>query len=362
MRNSSKVRAGEWVQVRSKEEILLTLDENGRSEGLPFMPEMFEFCGKQFRVLKRAHKTCDPPNGLQGRRMLHAVHLDELRCAGEAHGGCQARCLIFWKEAWLKRIDDDSELSVEPLPPHPSLPDTSSKPRRSCTEGDVIAGTRRVPRESSSDEPFYICQSTQISEATQAWQWWDVRQYLEDYRSGNARLSELLSSFLLFLYSHLVSSGVGLGAPLRWVYDSIQRMHGGTPYPWRCGEVPRGMKTPKGGLDLQPGDLVQIRSYQEILGTLTVEGHNRGMVFDAEMVPYCGGTYRVLDRVRTIINEKTGRMQHLKNDCIVLSGVVCRACYAKHRRFCSRRIYPFWREIWLKRAEPRASVTTNPKT
>jgi hypothetical protein len=102
MTASSSLHAGEWVEVRSREEILQTLDRNGQLDGLPFMPEMFEACGKRYRVFKRAHKTCDPPNGLQGRRMPSAVHLDEFRCDGAAHGGCQAKCLVFWKDAWLK--------------------------------------------------------------------------------------------------------------------------------------------------------------------------------------------------------------------------------------------------------------------
>src|SRR5690349_2802614 len=107
MAEISKLRAGDWVEVLSKEEILTTLDLTGRLEQLPFMPEMFQYCGKRFRVFKRAHKTCDPPNGMAGRRMRSAVHLDGVRCDGTGHGGCQAACLIFWKEAWLKRVDGD---------------------------------------------------------------------------------------------------------------------------------------------------------------------------------------------------------------------------------------------------------------
>ena len=45
MTMDSQLRAGDLVQVRSKEEILKTLDEKGQLENLPFMPEMFEFCG-----------------------------------------------------------------------------------------------------------------------------------------------------------------------------------------------------------------------------------------------------------------------------------------------------------------------------
>jgi hypothetical protein len=91
------LRAGDWVEVRSKEEILATLDKNGRLQELPFMPQMFEYCGKRFRIFKRAHKTCDTVNPVAGRRVPGGIHLD-LRCDGKAYGGCQASCLIFWKE------------------------------------------------------------------------------------------------------------------------------------------------------------------------------------------------------------------------------------------------------------------------
>src|SRR4051812_36241092 len=106
MNQTSTLRVGEWVKVLSKDEILATLDRNGTLDGMPFMPEMFAFCGQRFRVYRRAHKTCDTVFPVRSRRITRAVHL-ETRCSGEAHGGCQAGCLIFWKEAWLKRVDDE---------------------------------------------------------------------------------------------------------------------------------------------------------------------------------------------------------------------------------------------------------------
>src|SRR5204863_614848 len=102
-----KLSTGDWVEVRSKEEILRTLDSQGQLDGMPFMPEMFAFCGKRFQVYKRAHKTCDTVFPVRGRRVHDAVHL-ETRCDGQAHGGCQAGCLIFWKEAWLRPLDGKS--------------------------------------------------------------------------------------------------------------------------------------------------------------------------------------------------------------------------------------------------------------
>src|ERR1700675_2625516 len=98
------LRAGDWVEVRNADEIVATLDERGRLDALPFMPEMLQYCGRRFRVFKSAHKTCDTIEQYKGRRMTSAVHLEGLRCDGAAHGGCQAGCLLFWKEAWLERV------------------------------------------------------------------------------------------------------------------------------------------------------------------------------------------------------------------------------------------------------------------
>ena len=156
----------------------------------------------------------------------------------------------------------------------------------------------------------------------------------------------------MHLCRRLETSRLGLGWGVRTGFDFVQRLRGRPPYPWRLGLIPHGLKTPSKKLNLQPGELVRVKSYTEILKTLNQDGHNRGMWFDPEMVPYCGGTYRVLDRVVRVVNEKTGRIQVMKNDCIILENVVCKACYIKKQRFCPRGIYPFWREIWLERVSP----------
>src|SRR5262245_6257937 len=102
----SRFRAGDLVRVRSREEILATLDSRGALDALPFMPEMLAYCGREFRVGAVAHKTCDvveTPG--RGRRLDRTVHLEGLRCDGSAHGGCEADCNLFWKDAWLAPVD-----------------------------------------------------------------------------------------------------------------------------------------------------------------------------------------------------------------------------------------------------------------
>ena len=91
-------RVGDVVEVRSQREILATLDSDGKHEGVPFMPEMAEYCGRRFRVYRRAEKVFLDHHfyvaGLKG-----TVLLEGIRCDGASHGGCQMGCLMFWKEA-----------------------------------------------------------------------------------------------------------------------------------------------------------------------------------------------------------------------------------------------------------------------
>lgn len=345
-------RAGDWIQVRSVEEISLTLDEKGQLDHLPFMPEMLEFCGQRFQVSKRAHKTCDPPSGLGIRSLSNTVHLDNLRCNGKFHGGCQAACLTFWKEAWLKPVSGPEDHGSENTGRLTQLVYGSGYSDPVQFESSPIwKGCRRqssLRDAESPSKPVYVCQSSQVAEATQPIAWWDGRQYIEDYSSGNASAAKIFKVLALFLYRKLEVSRTGIGWFLRTAYDSM-RPASGDVYPWRIGAIPDGVKTPSRQLNLRPGELVRVKSYREILQTLNESNTNRGMWFDPEMVRYCGGTFRVLDRVERILDERSGQIQILKNDCIILENVVCTSCYIKKQKFCPRGIYSFWREIWLER-------------
>jgi hypothetical protein len=344
------LRAGQWVEVRSKEAILATLDEHGRLDGLPFMPEMFAYCGTRRRVWKRAHKTCDTVNKTGGRRMIAAVHLEDARCDGSAHGGCQAECLLFWKEAWLQRVDGpDAPLRTETRPPA----------GQGALEEQVWAATH-LTGEASDADVTYVCQATMLPQATTPLLWWDVSQYLEDCTSGNSSLWQLVCGGTFVCYQTLVNRvrrrSSRLAAGLVRLYDRVLPLSDGVPYPRRRGTIPTGQKTPSRPLDLKVGDLVQIRSYDEIVSTLDGNNRNRGMYFDAEEVPYCGKQYRVRSTVNKIIHEKTGKMLTLKDHNVILEGVICQARYSDRRMFCPRAIYAFWRETWLEKVAQDADL------
>ena len=158
------------------------------------MPEMFAFVGKSFRVLKSAHKTCDysKPYPFHVRRLRRTVHL-ETRCDGGAHDGCQASCLLYWKEDWLKPIGEREDSAVPEIPVSANG-GGSGKPLANCTENDICD---RVKTPAADGEaPTYICQMTQIPFATTPLAWWDPRQYLEDYLSGNVSLGRIISSLI----------------------------------------------------------------------------------------------------------------------------------------------------------------------
>jgi len=342
----TKLRVGDWVEVRSKSEILRTLDSNGQLDGMPFMPEMFAFCGERFQIYKRAHKTCDTVYPVRGRTVDRTVHL-QTRCDGSAHDGCQASCLIFWKEAWLKPMASRRE-----PPPNEERFRVSDAATRApiCSELDILKNVRMG--EENTADPTYVCQATRLPYATTPLQWWNLRQYWEDCTSGNVTLWRIVCGAIYMLYYHLSVAGVGLGSVMRWIYDHSYPLWGGTPFPRKTGMIPAGQPTPSQTLNLQPGELVRIKSQREILRTLDTASRNRGLYFDAEEVPYCGGTYRVLKRVTSIINEKTGKMRRMKNPCIILDSVICQSRFSECRMFCPRSIYSFWREIWLERVSP----------
>ena len=75
------------------------------------------------------------------------------------------------------------------------------------------------------------------------------------------------------------------------------------------------------------------------------------MSFDLEMTPYCEKPFTVRGRVTKLIDEQTGAMLRMKQPNIVLDGVVCNAEYSQCRLMCPRAIPPYWREIWLERAD-----------
>ena len=301
--------AGDTVEVLSAREILETLGSDGKLEGLPFMPEMLKYCGGRFRVYQRAERTCW--HG-QPRWLESTVHLEGLRCDGSAHGDCGARCLLFWKEAWLRPVTENTAVSDS------ITEDPARRPVYEQLSGLAHKSNRLL-----------VCQATEIPKAT------------SPSALGNPPMN----------CAHLVgglASGIFTGADIRTLTHYMKgkavlfAFRTWTRVPWNRGKF---RKTPSETLGLKPGDWVRVRSAREILSTLDRNACNRGMQFKPEMFRYSGKKFRVLSLLRKIVNDETRRIQEFRTDSIILDAVYCHG----QRSLCTRSNYYYWREIWLQR-------------
>jgi len=314
--SAEQMKAGELVALRPPAEILATLDETGATDGLPFMPEMLEFFGKTFRVEARAERACDTIKwGV--RRIPGTVLLDDLRCDGGAHAGCQAGCRLFWKEAWLRPASESA---------------TSATTDDAYSELEKLVKGNVETKASTADEPIFRCQATDWFAASDAVGWWNVRSFFNELSCGNVGLWRFSVTMARIVLGEI-------GRRLHLIPRGELVTHGASAGP---AETP----PPRW---LEPGTLVQIRSKQEIEPTLDATGRNRGLFFDrSEMLPFCGKTFPVKSRVERFVDENTGKLIQLKSDCYILDGVVCSGNRSAGKWFCRRAIYSYWREAWLE--------------
>lgn len=100
------------------------------------------------------------------------------------------------------------------------------------------------------------------------------------------------------------------------------------------------------GTGLQPGDVVRVKSKDEIEATLDRWKALKGCSFMPEMWPYCGTTHRVLKRVGRFFDERDQTLRRTKG-IVLLEGTICQGTELFGR--CDRSCFFFWREEWLEK-------------
>jgi hypothetical protein len=100
------LQPGELVEVKSEDEILRTLDGEQKHRGLSFDTEMYEYCGRRLRVFRRVELICMESRPSEVRRLKNTVTLEGALCGGKSIG-CGRACFYFWREVWLKRVEED---------------------------------------------------------------------------------------------------------------------------------------------------------------------------------------------------------------------------------------------------------------
>ncbi len=239
----ARLKHGDTVEVRSEAEILATLDDDATVAGMPFMPEMLSFVGKRFTVSQRVEKICDTISGDHGsRRMRDTVLLEDLRCDGSAHGGCQAGCRLYWKESWLRRVDDQVDAESPPQ-------DGSSELTR------VTQDAARTDQGTGERTPTYRCQATEALRASEPLAPRDVRQYVREVSSGNVGPRRLLRV-----------AARGLGVEIRRLLGRLAYQ----PLPNHSPPDPSSVTS-----RMKAGDLVEVRTPDEIVRTLDDTGKTR---------------------------------------------------------------------------------------
>jgi hypothetical protein len=304
----NKLRTGDWVEVKSVSEVAQTLGAAGTLDGMPFMPEMLDFCGRRFRVLRRCEKSCVELAG--GKYEIREFAIDDVvlleisRCSGSDHGGCQRACVLFWKEQWLRKIDATDEASL-------------------AVDNSGIEELR-AKLKTMTDAEHYFCQSTQLVKTTRTLtRSRIIRNCIADVRSGSRGILEMAGMVFKPLWRKVTA----------WY-----------PRPTLTGTLKR---TPIVSLELRAGELVELKKESEIRQTLDTKGCNRGLLFAHGPWSASSGVYEVQNRLERMIVEGTGEMKTMQNT-VILRDLNC-TC-ENVLGGCPRQDVVMWREIWLKRA------------
>lgn len=105
--------AGDWVQVRSREEVEATLDRWRELKGCAFLDNMWAYCGTVQQVLQPMERFLDERD-YKVKKCRGIVLLEGVICHGTpVFGRCDRCCHLFWRVEWLEKI--------VPQPPPPPL-------------------------------------------------------------------------------------------------------------------------------------------------------------------------------------------------------------------------------------------------
>jgi len=104
------LKTGDMVRVKSKEEIEETLNHLRRLKGCSFMEiEMEPYLNTKQRVYKHMERFVDERE-LKVKKSKGLILLDGVICPGTTEfGRCDRSCLLFWREEWLEKIEEQSE-------------------------------------------------------------------------------------------------------------------------------------------------------------------------------------------------------------------------------------------------------------
>jgi hypothetical protein len=100
-------------------------------------------------------------------------------------------------------------------------------------------------------------------------------------------------------------------------------------------------------LNLKAGDVVRVRSREEIRETLDEKSQFQGVEFMETMWEFCGQTHKVLKRIEKILDPWENRLRKSR-DMVILEGLFCHGD-PLHALECDRTCLYYWKEAWLEK-------------
>lgn len=291
---------GSPVRVKSKERILQSAYLAGQQGNGLFMEQMWEYCGKEFKVLKKVNHVFD-----EYRHTMHETRspyyiLEGLICNGHIRNldcHCDRSCYFLWHEQWL-----EESISVKNNDADQSFSDS---PEQNCSENSP-----------KNLECSLNCQLTNI-------------RCIADQNSAFNNIFQHTVSMLGKLKGRLLSyCKTWLESPSFKREEKGERMDN--------------------ELFLQAGDTVRIRTKPEINRILDSENKTGGCGFAKEMYLHCGRVYKVLKPITSFYDEARGKVLKSKN-MVILENVTCSGKFKLFPWRCNRTCFYFWRKEWLEK-------------
>jgi hypothetical protein len=114
-KQSTLLQCGDFVRVRSVDDIKKSFDARNQLRGCVFMQEMYKYCGTTQKVFKRVEKFLNEQDFLI-KKCKGIVILDGLFCDGtKRFGSCDRSCFYFWREEWLEKIEPEGNTKIDEI-------------------------------------------------------------------------------------------------------------------------------------------------------------------------------------------------------------------------------------------------------
>ena len=301
-RNEVQFSRGSFVRVKSREKILQNLDALNKRNGCLFMDQMWECCGKEFKVLKIINNYFDEYQYKMYKTKSSLYLLEGLICNGTSetlNGHCDRSCYLLWHGDWLENTDgknkhDDEEIKIASLPESEQI----------CSD--------LYPKDQ------FFCQLTNIHEIV--------------------KKNSVLNEF--FQYTANIISSIKTR-----IVIILRKISGSTLAADAMADRKKGSQA-----ELQVGDFVKIKSASEIKKFLDKQGKYKGCGFAREMYVHCDKTYKVLKPVSYFYDEAKQKISKAKS-IVILENVNCNGSFRLYPMRCDRMCFYFWRTEWLEKIE-----------